>query len=104
MNQLSSLTQQCKRVLPIGVNYSSQQVGPSNHFFHLISFDWKPDGTWEYSNNFTNQELSLLVPMPDDTPVAIEHLDVNDEKATLGVISDPSSNTHKSLHMLQSKA
>ena len=35
---------------------------PAKCFYHIISFDWKPDGTWQYARNQDREDLQLWVP------------------------------------------
>ena len=48
---------------------------PAKCFYHLISFQWKQDGTWEYASNETRTDLQLWVTQPDDMMVEIRHLE-----------------------------
>ncbi len=36
----------------------------SKCFYHLVSFSWKQDGTWEYDKNKDNKELQLVIRAP----------------------------------------
>ena len=36
---------------------------PSKCFYYLISFEWRPDGTWKYAANEKNPEFQLKVPL-----------------------------------------
>ncbi len=36
---------------------SGSALKPSKCFPHLISFSWKPDGTWYYTKNEDNEEF-----------------------------------------------
>ncbi len=42
---------------------------PSKCFFHLVSFSWKPDGTWVYDSNEEYKEMQLEIPLPDGSLV-----------------------------------
>ena len=77
---------------------------PEKCFFHLTSYQWRPDGSWRYENNEKDDELAIGVPMPNGTMVAIDHLSVNDAKETLGVWTCPSGSATKSLEVLRTKA
>jgi hypothetical protein len=59
-----------------------------SHYF--ISFEWKSDGTWRYSNNESSNDLVIKVPMADGTTEPIEHLSVNTAVKTLGFMTCPS--------------
>ena len=41
---------------------------PSKCFFHLISFHWKPDGTWIYESNKDKNEYRVTVPTKEEGP------------------------------------
>ena len=69
---------------------SGGSLKPEKCFYHLVSFDWKPDGTWRYAQNELYEEADVVVPMPDGSSVVIDHLSVDDERETLGVMSCPS--------------
>jgi hypothetical protein len=77
---------------------------PAKCFFHLMSFSWRPNGTWKYDANESDEDLTIGVPMPDDTMVEIEHLSVDTAKETLGVWTCPSGSAKTALSELQSKA
>jgi hypothetical protein len=49
---------------------------PAKCFYHLISFIWKPDSTWQYDSNAQKPALSIMVPLVDGTQAAIKHLPV----------------------------
>ncbi len=70
---------------------------PSKCFYHLISFDWKQDGSWVYEQNDTRNDLCLLVPQPDDTLAEIEHLGVHAASRTLGSMTCPSGSPNGAL-------
>ena len=59
-------------------------------FLHLISFSWKPDGTWVYDDNEDKEELKLEIPLPDGLLAPIEHCGVHSAHKTLGVMMCPS--------------
>jgi len=76
---------------------------PAKCFYHLISFDWKPDGSWKYADNSScvdeddedygseeYQEWPLFVTLPDGSEEAIAHLEPNKSSITLGVYTCPS--------------
>ena len=77
---------------------------PIKCFFHLMSFSWRPNGTWKYDANEMDEDLVIGVPMPDGTMVEIEHLSVDTSKETLGVWSCPSGSASTALTEMKSKA
>ena len=60
---------------------------PEKCFYHLVSFDWKADGTWKYAKNETAEDFQLVVPLPDNSLEQIEHASVDTVKETLGVLT-----------------
>ena len=62
---------------------------PSKCFYHLISFSWKPDGTWKYDQNKKNPALSIMVPLADRSNTPIDHLAVTKPSKTLRFMTCP---------------
>ena len=77
---------------------------PAKCFYHLISFVWKHDGSWQYSNNEIYDELAIVIPQPDNTVTAISHLGVNEASKTLGSMTCPSGDPSAALQRIQEKA
>jgi uncharacterized protein (UPF0332 family) len=71
---------------------SGGPLKPSKCFFHLISFFWKPDGTWYYTKNEDDEEFRAVVPLADGSFAPIEHLGVDVPNKTLGTMTCPSGN------------
>ena len=69
---------------------SGVALKPIKCFYHLISFDWKADGSWQYAANEQNEDFDVVVPLPDGSFAPIEHLSVNTSSKTLGVKTCPS--------------
>jgi hypothetical protein len=65
--------------------------------FHLLSFQWKADGTWVYETNKTNANLAIGVPMADGSVEEIEHLPCNRALKTLGLLTCPSGSNSTAL-------
>ena len=63
---------------------------PAKCFYHLISFNWRSDGTWEYARNEGREDLQLWVPQTDDTVASVEHFGVAHASKTLGSMTAPS--------------
>jgi hypothetical protein len=38
---------------------------PAKCFYHLISFIWRPNGTWRYADNEGREDLGIMVPLED---------------------------------------
>jgi hypothetical protein len=73
---------------------------PSKCFYHLISFSWKPDGSWVYDSNEEDEEIVLEIPLPDGSSAPIEHCGVDEAHKTLGVITCPSGSSKPAItHM-----
>ena len=64
---------------------------PEKCFFHLISFTWKPNGTWKYDSNKDNDKFRVTVPKWDGLAAHIDHYSVNHASKTLGSMTCPSS-------------
>jgi hypothetical protein len=62
---------------------------PPKCSYYLISFWWKPDGTWVYEVNTVNKDLSIGVPLADSSLAEIKHLPVTSTVKTLGSITCP---------------
>ena len=77
---------------------------PAKCFYHLISFAWKHDGSWQYANNEEVEELAIVIPQPDDTVTPISHLGANVSSKTLGSMTCPSGDPSAALHRVQEKA
>jgi hypothetical protein len=58
---------------------------PAKCFYHLISFLWKPDGTWHYNDNHKNPAFQLHVPLANGDMAPIKHLSVDSPSKTLGL-------------------
>ena len=56
----------------------------------MISFVWSSEGRWKYESNEDDEELYIVVPMPDGSSFTIEHVAVGKSKETLGVHTCPS--------------
>ena len=76
---------------------------PIKCFYHIISYDWKPDGRWVYAANKDNEDFDIRVPLPDGTSVPIKHAGVDEAKENLGVWSCPSGDPSAALKRMQDK-
>jgi exonuclease III len=77
---------------------------PSKCFYHLISYSWKPDGTWVYDDNEEREDLPLEIPLPDSTSAPIEHCGVHEAHKTLGVMTCPSGDHTAAITAMKEKA
>jgi hypothetical protein len=77
---------------------------PPKCFYHLLSFNWKPNGKYYYEDNHENEEFNLVVPMPDGSLAPIDHLPVDTPKETLGVWTCPTGDPAGSLTAMREKA
>ena len=82
---------------------SGGALKPVKCFFHLISFQFKEDGTWKYKNNEEEKEFRAVVPLTDGTSGSIEHLGVNESIKTLGSFTCPSGCNKGSIEYMQTK-
>jgi hypothetical protein len=82
---------------------SGGPLKPSKCFFHLISFFWKPDGTWYYTKNEDDEEFRAVVPLADGSFAPIEHLGVDVPNKTLGTMTCPSGNNKGAVNYMQTK-
>jgi hypothetical protein len=62
----------------------------SKCFYHLASFLWKQDGTWEYDKNKDNKDLQLVIPLSDGTVAPIGNCGVEESHKSLGLMTCPS--------------
>ena len=76
---------------------------PPKCFAHLISYDWRPDGTWRYAAWENDEDMALGVPLPDGSIAEIELLSVDSAKKTLGVVTCPSGESKGSISQMQAK-
>ena len=77
---------------------------PEKSFCHLISFYWDRNGKWSYEENHKKPKFEMLVPMPDGTEVAIDHLPVTKSRETLGVWSSPDGQAVEALEQMKKKS
>ena len=82
---------------------SGGALKPVKCFFHLISFQFKEDGTWKYENNKEEEEFRAVVPLTEGTSGLIEHLGVNESIKTLGSFTCPSGCNKGSIEYMQTK-
>ena len=76
---------------------------PPKCFYHIISFRWRRDGSWAYSDNEQREDLEVTVPMPNGTMVPIDHYGVDEGKETLGVYTCPSGKAKPQLDSMREK-
>ena len=81
---LDSISNWGQLLIASGVSFKSPKC-----FYHLISFCWNNDGSWEYENNEDVEDLDISVPMKDGSQVQIEHVAVDMAKETLVVFASP---------------
>ena len=77
---------------------------PAKCFFHIISFSWKPDGTWRYDTNEAVSDLKIFVPLAGGTLAEIEHLPVSTPTKTLGQMTCPTGSSDGALKQMCEKA
>jgi hypothetical protein len=77
---------------------------PAKCFYHLISFSWKPDGTWQYSLNDKRSNLNIMVPIEDRSLTAIKHLPVATPTKTLVQMMCPTGSSNGAIAQMNKKA
>ena len=76
---------------------------PSKCFYHLITFLWRPDGSWVYVNE-DQEDLQLEIPLPGSLFALIEHCGVEATHKTLGVMTFPSGDHSTTFPTVKEKA
>jgi hypothetical protein len=76
----------------------------SKCFYHLVSFLWKQDSTWEYDKNEDNKELQLVIPLLDGTVAPIEHCGVDEAQNILGLMTCPSGSHEAAITYMKERA
>lgn len=83
---------------------TGRSLKPAKCFYHLISFAWKQDRSWQYANNEEVEELAIVIPQPDNSVTAISHLGVHEASKTLGsMMTCPSGDPSAALKRVQEK-
>jgi hypothetical protein len=77
---------------------------PMKCFYHIISFVWKPDGSWQYNNNKGTPELGIVVPLGNGTFAPINHLPVTSSTKTLGQMTCPTGSSKGAMLQMMEKA
>jgi len=77
---------------------------PAKCFYHLISFVWRPDGTWRYADNEGRADLGIMVPFEDGSLAAIEHMPVTTPTKTLGQMTCPTGGSDGAVAQMREKA
>ena len=83
---------------------SGGALKPIKCFYHMLSFQFKPDGSWDYAHHEEDKRFDMVVPMPDGEMAYIEHASVDTVKETLGVYSCPSGNNDTAIAEMKTKA
>ena len=76
---------------------------PTKCFYHIISFAWKPDGSWRFNLHETLNDLKLVVPLDNGTLAPINHLTVTTPTKTLGQMTYPTGSSDEALQQMQEK-
>jgi hypothetical protein len=77
---------------------------PAKCLYHLISFSWKQDGTWQYTPNNKKSDLNIMRPTKDGSLAAIEHLPVTTLTKTLGQMTCPTGSSDGAIAQMNEKA
>ncbi len=83
---------------------TGEALKPEKCFYHLISYSWKSDGTWQYEANEKRPEFSIMVPLGDDSFSPIAHLPVTVATKTLGQMTYPTGSSAGAIAQMQDKA
>ena len=70
----------------------------------MISYVWKRDGKWAYTDNEKNEELDIVVLMSTGSDAPIEHLSAGDARETLGAFTCPSGEVKGQIPSMQNKS
>jgi len=77
---------------------------PAKCFYHLISFVWRPNGTWRYADNEGREDLGIMVPLEDGSLAAIEHMPISTPAKTLGQMTCPTGGSDDAVAQMSKKA
>ncbi len=77
---------------------------PVKCFYHIISFVWKPDGSWQYNNNEGTPGLGIVVPLGNGTFALIDHLPVTSSTKTLRQMTCLTGSSEGSMLQMTEKA
>ncbi len=77
---------------------------PAKCFYHIISFVWKPDGSWQYNNNEGTLKLGIVVPLGNGIFAPIDHLPVTSSTKTLGQMTCPARSSKGAMLQMTEKA
>ena len=83
---------------------TGRALKPAKCFYHLISFAWRADGTWQYAANEGREDLGITVPLEDGSLAAIEHLSVSTPTKTLGQMTCPTGSGEGAIAQMREKA
>jgi len=76
---------------------------PEKCSFYLLSFRWKPDGSWMYDLKHEDDNYTLSVPTPDGRLEEIEHLSGGTALKTLGSMTCPTGNNSAALERMRTQ-
>ncbi len=82
---------------------TSGTLKPIKWAYYLISFRWKPDGTWAYADNVGKEEFAIGVPLADGSLVKLEHLQVTSTVKMLGLMACLAGSNKASIEQMQSQ-
>jgi hypothetical protein len=70
----------------------------------MISFTWRPDGTWRYVANENNPTLSIVIPLSDGSLAPINHLPTTTATKTLGQMTCLTGSSNSAIAQMKVKA
>ena len=83
---------------------TGRALKPAKCFYHLISFTWRPDGTWRYADNEGREDLGIKVPLKEGSLETIEHMLVTNPTKTLGQMTCPTGGSEGAVAQMREKA
>jgi hypothetical protein len=85
---------------------SGGALKPSKCFYYLFDYEWTEDGVWKYRELDEDDliQYELWVPTPSGQNVAIEYLDVDAARKTLGSMTCPFGDCTAAISRMQEQA
>jgi hypothetical protein len=77
---------------------------PAKCFYYMISFSWKPDGSWIYDVNDKVPESAILIPLADGSYAPIDHLPVTTPTKKNGQMTCPTGSSEGAILQMKEKA
>jgi hypothetical protein len=68
----------------------------------IILFEWN-NGEWSYAKNSTQDNLRIMVPLPNGSSKLISHKKASQAEKMLGAMTSPDSDSTTSIALMQEK-